>query len=102
MSVDDNSKKNTFDSKMKTCKTLKDMLDSSFKKVDGNRNVLSGVVYVGFQFSRNTLSTFFLDYVQGYTCRLRKTKFVVVDFDNIVPTLVQAYKKAHIALDELS
>ncbi|KAI8330148.1 hypothetical protein EDC96DRAFT_549007 [Choanephora cucurbitarum] len=84
---------------MTTCKTLKDMLDSAFKRVSGDRNVLPGVVYVGFQFSKTTLSTFFLDYVQGYTCRLRKTKpVVVVEFDNTKPTFIQAYKKAHVAL----
>ncbi|KAI8330156.1 hypothetical protein EDC96DRAFT_528893 [Choanephora cucurbitarum] len=98
LSSDNNSRKSTFDSKMETCKTLKDMLDSTFKRVSGDRDVLAGVVYVGFQFSKTTLSTFFLDYVQGYTCRLRKTKPVVVEFDNIIPSFIQAYKKAHVAL----
>ncbi|OBZ87222.1 hypothetical protein A0J61_04740 [Choanephora cucurbitarum] len=48
---DNSSKKNTFDSKMKTCKALKDMFDSNYKRVDGNHSLLSASVYVGFQFS---------------------------------------------------
>ncbi|KAI8323565.1 hypothetical protein EDC96DRAFT_538164 [Choanephora cucurbitarum] len=51
LSSDNNSRKNTFDSKMKICKTLKEMLDSTFKRVSGDRDVLAGVIYIGFQFS---------------------------------------------------
>ncbi|KAI8082662.1 uncharacterized protein B0P05DRAFT_570879 [Gilbertella persicaria] len=95
--TDQNSKKNNFD-KTKTVKVLKDMLDDLFEATNYDQEKKKQIMTVGFQFSKYSINIMYLDQVEGFCCRLKKTKTVTIDAEDIVPSFVAAYQMVNKAV----
>lgn len=67
-------KKNLFDSKLKTMKSMKDMLHFQLKTVNNTSTVKFHIRSVGYQFSKFAITILYMDFVGNICCRVRKSK----------------------------
>lgn len=99
----DTDKKNRFDSKLKTVKTMKDIVHQQLGSSGSTshlQQIKSQVQAVGYQFSRHTLTVMYLDFVGNYCCRLRKIKptTFINDKNQFLPSFISIFKKVNQSL----
>lgn len=71
----EDDKKNKYDRKLKTNKTMKDILQQQLNSLDApaaKERVKSQLQTVGYQFSKYTLTVLYIDFIGNHCCRLRK------------------------------
>lgn len=90
----DDDKKNQFDSKLKTMKSMKDMLHYQLNSVDKGSNIKSLLRSVGYQFNKFTIIILYMDFIGEHVCRVRKADPIIfqVDIQNFLASYIEIFK----------